>query len=312
MFLLLWQIWRGQLNVLEIRKALGNDLLRSNQLIKTLRLEQRYLTDLVVGFMDKIPPADFSPLSFFGRKRYEAHQRVVSFARAVNDSRIRELYLEQIFPGIGQVKVPLGAVNEVTLHPNKVDMLYVCAVAHHKGARRAFEFGTYMGRTTYHLAKTSPEMEVTTLSISPDKDPLFGPFLGKFFKGRPEAARIKLLLQDSRDFDPAPYKGMFDVVFVDGDHSYELVKNDTLKAFQLLKKGGVILWHDYAPKSPGLVQFFKEFTQERPLFRIKHTCLLLHIDGMDPLAFEPAPMEATLEGKFYEETPDYVQELYHL
>ena len=34
----------------------------------------------------------------------------------------------------------------------------------------------------------------------------------------------------------------------------------------------------------------EEFTQERPLFRIRKTCLLVHIDGVDPLTFQPHAM----------------------
>ena len=77
-----------------------------------------------------------------------------------------------------------------------------------------------------------------------------------------------------------------DFAFIDGDHTYPFVKSDTAKAFEMLKPGGVVLWHDFAAKSPGVVQFAAEFTQTTPLFRIQNTCLLLHWDGVDPLAFE--------------------------
>jgi hypothetical protein len=81
-----------------------------------------------------------------------------------------------------------------------------------------------------------------------------------------------------------------DFVFVDGDHRYEGVKADTGKAFEVLAPGGMIVWHDYAAKSPGLCRFMEEFTQQMPLFRIRKTCLLVHIDGVDPLTFQPYPM----------------------
>jgi predicted O-methyltransferase YrrM len=277
-----------------------------------LSKELRYLTDLAVNGEDRPPLQKGVPLSEFGRQRFAAHQKVMAFARAFEASRIRELYLEEIYPDIGEIKVPVGAINEFTGHPNKVDMLYVCAVAEHIGAKRIFEFGTYRGRTTYHLARIAKDVRVTTLNLSPEADPVYGPYIGKFFKGRPEAEQITQVFQDSRAFDAAPYRGEFDLVFVDGDHSYELVKNDTLKAFELVRKGGVILWHDYSPKSDGLVKFFQEFTQERPLFRIKRTCVLLHRDGVDPMSFTPAPVEAGLEKSFYDKNVDFVQELYHL
>jgi len=214
-------------------------------------------------------------LSNHAVERVEKHSKVVAFVRNLEESRIREVYLQELFPGIEAQSVPIGAINELTGHANKTDMLYVTAVAKHVGAAKMFEFGTYMGRTTFHLAHNNPAGQVFTLNLPPEHDPRYAPYLGVLFKGREEEARITQVHSDSREFDTTPYRQQFDFVFVDGDHSYELVKNDTRKAFELLKPGGVIMWHDYAPKSDGLVRFFKEFTQDTPLFRIRSTCLLV-------------------------------------
>ena len=78
-----------------------------------------------------------------------------------------------------------------------------------------------------------------------------------------------------------------DLVFVDGDHSYEAVKNDSEKALRMLAPGGIILWHDFAAKTPGIVRYMKEFSQQRPVFRLKHTCLVAFIDGMDVEGYVP-------------------------
>jgi hypothetical protein len=60
---------------------------------------------------------------------------------------------------------------------------------------------------------------------------------------------------DSRDFDFSPYYGKQDLVFVDGDHHFDSVVNDTKVAFNLVKKNtGAIIWHDYA-KSPEDIRF---------------------------------------------------------
>jgi len=65
------------------------------------------------------------------------------------------------------------------------------------------------------------------------------------------------------------------------------------------------------PKSVGLVEFFKEFTQERPLFRIKRTCLLMHIDGVDPMSFEPLPTLPSIELAHQTTDPFQVEQIYH-
>lgn len=207
----------------------------------------------------------------------------------VDGSRIKEVYPTDLFPGLEKVSMPVGAIHEETQHPNQVDLLYVAAMAKARAARTIFEFGTYQGRTTYHLALASPATQVTTLNLPPDKDPSVAPFLGVMFKGTELEARIKQIFADSREFDPTPFAGTMDYIFVDGDHSYELVKNDTELALKMLKPGGMIVWHDYAAKSPGVVRYIKEFADGRSVFRLKHTCVIAYIDGVDAMAFEPPP-----------------------
>jgi predicted O-methyltransferase YrrM len=235
-------------------------------------------------------------LSDYARLRLTTMKWNVDFAREYNQSIIRTLFAEEIFPDIDQVCLPLAAMNPFTGHPNKAEMLYVVAIAKIRDAKNIFEFGTYMGRTTYHLASISDDVRVTTLNLPPDRSGKYAPFIGRFFQGTEREMQITQLFEDAYNFDPKPLAKKFDFIFIDGDHSYEGVENDTLKAFKLLKPGGVIMWHDYAPKSPGLAVFIRQFTQNvRPLFRIKNTSLLLSIDGMDPMSFEAHPLIENIE-----------------
>ncbi|WP_051328837.1 ATP-binding cassette domain-containing protein [Geminicoccus roseus] len=209
-------------------------------------------------------------------------------------SAVRELHLSQIFPGIEAISVPIGAINQESAHENQVDLLYVSAIAKAIGARRLFEIGTYMGRTTWHLARVAPDAEVWTLNLPPEADPRIAPVLGSYYRGTPEEARIHELWTDSRTFDPGELAGTMDFVFVDADHCYEAVVADTERALRLVRPGGVVIWHDYAAKSPGVVRFAHDFARTRPLFRIRHTCLLCMIEGVDATSFEPAAMRRGL------------------
>jgi predicted O-methyltransferase YrrM len=205
----------------------------------------------------------------------------------VEASRINEVYPTDLFPELEKVSIAVGAINEESSHTNQVDLLYVAAMAKAREAVNIFEIGTYQGRTTYHLAMASPNARVTTLNLPPEKDPSVAAFLGIMYKGSDKEKQITQLYADSREFDPTPYTGQMDYIFVDGDHSYELVKNDTEKALVMLKRGGMVVWHDYAAKSPGVVRYIKEFSQSRSVFRLKHTCLIVYIDGVDAMAFQP-------------------------
>lgn len=56
-----------------------------------------------------------------------------------------------------------------------------------------------------------------------------------------------------------------DVIFIDGDHSYEGCKADIKNWYPQMKKGGVMLFHDCDETSPGVVQAVKEFVKQHKL-----------------------------------------------
>ena len=221
-------------------------------------------------------------------RRFVSEER---FRRLQKQCQLRELPLAAIMPDVERTMVPLSAIHEETGHANHAEMLYVVAAARSRGASRIFEFGTFLGRTTYHLAALNPTARVWTLDLPREENPWrFADYVGRYFAGTSEAARITALQENAFRFDPTPFARSMDFIWVDGDHSYEGVKNDTDKAFKMLAPGGAIMWHDFGHESPGLVDYFVEFTKERPLFWLRRTSVLLHIDGIDPKTFEPYPV----------------------
>lgn len=58
-----------------------------------------------------------------------------------------------------------------------------------------------------------------------------------------------------------------DVLFIDGDHSYEGVKDDWQNFEPFVKKGGKIFFHDCDETSPGVVELFKEIKYPKVLCR---------------------------------------------
>jgi predicted O-methyltransferase YrrM len=137
-------------------------------------------------------------------------------------------------------------------------------------AKRVFEFGTYKGVSTTQLAlNLPPDGEVFTLDLPPEleagelrvekmaereiaADPIKGELVPAELR-----SKINFLQADSAHFDTKPYAGTMDLVFVDGAHSHEYVRNDTTKAFELLRPGGCVAWHDCAPNHPEVVRFLK-------------------------------------------------------
>ena len=58
----------------------------------------------------------------------------------------------------------------------------------------------------------------------------------------------------------------FDIVFVDGNHTYEVVKNDLLLYWPKVKRGGIMIVHDYTTRFPGVIRAMKESGLEYSVF----------------------------------------------
>jgi predicted O-methyltransferase YrrM len=74
----------------------------------------------------------------------------------------------------------------------------------------------------------------------------------------------------------------FDLIFIDGGHSYEVVKHDSFEAIRLInKQNGIILWHDAT--SFGVGKWLPELKKKGyPLYRIEGTnmALLWYMSGV--------------------------------
>ena len=168
-----------------------------------------------------------------------------------------------------------------------------------KDAQRMFEFGTCTGKTAYLWARNQPPGgKVTTLTLAPDQigdyrsadgdDPLAAryarnesAFTGFLYSGTEVEGRIEQLFGDSKTFDESPYRECCDVVFVDGSHAYSYVVSDSRKALQMVKPGGVVLWHDYNSATTGVFRALNELAKALPL---------VHLEGTDLVAYHVPPV----------------------
>ena len=155
-----------------------------------------------------------------------------------------------------------------------------------------FEFGTFEGFTALTLAMNTPaDTKVYTLDLPAGKPRTHFQADGRnihymtkkellVFKGTEYEEKIVPLLGDSATFDYSPFAHQMDFIFVDACHTYEYVKNDSEKAFGMLKKGGLILWHDYnAGHWDGVVRYLDELSRERKLYHITGTYFVVYLDN---------------------------------
>jgi predicted O-methyltransferase YrrM len=135
------------------------------------------------------------------------------------------------------------------------DLALLKIIARKVNAKSYFEIGTWRGESVANVANVVEKCFTLNLSENELKrrnmSDEYIHLHGHFSRNNP---RITHLYGDSRTFNFDEYIGKMDLVFVDGDHHYDSVVQDTQTAFKLLKPGGAIVWHDYA-NSPEQVRF---------------------------------------------------------
>lgn len=145
-----------------------------------------------------------------------------------------------------------------------------------------FEFGTCTGKTSYLWAVNSaPEARITTLTLPPefaspgDVESRFKSFI---YSDTPAEMKITQLFGDSLRFDVVGHESRYDLIFVDGSHHYDYVVNDTQKALEMVKPGGLVLWHDYcgAYRNQGVYRALNELSRRVCLRHIKGSTLVFY------------------------------------
>lgn len=109
------------------------------------------------------------------------------------------------------------------------------------------EIGSWRGESLVNVSSVTDDCTSLTLSSDDMRKLNFGEdFIkvhGAFSHHIESITRIEA---NSHNYDFNKLNKKFDLIFVDGDHSYEGVLNDTKKVFPLRKSAkSVIVWHDY-------------------------------------------------------------------
>jgi len=166
-----------------------------------------------------------------------------------------------------------------------------------KVSNKIFEFGTCSGKTTFLMALNSPkEATVYTITLNLDmtknikkenldnktsfrniiNESVYENFL---FSGSEVEKKIKVIFENSINFNENNYQNSFDLIFIDGGHTFSVVKNDSEKSFKMLDKNGIILWHDYVPgkeSAKDVVKYLHSISKEKNIYHIKNTSLCFY------------------------------------
>lgn len=94
------------------------------------------------------------------------------------------------------------------------------------------EIGSHNGASAYFMCSYRPDLILYSLDIEPREKWI------KNLKG------LKAVPLKGRS-DVYPWEKPLDILFIDGDHSYEWVVRDLYRFMPFVKKGGIISGHDY-------------------------------------------------------------------
>lgn len=157
-----------------------------------------------------------------------------------------------------------------------VDVFVVIKAALGFQSRRILELGSYRGDTARLIAEnTLDDVTICTVDISEQH--------GEAYRGLEVARKINRKVgRISTSLFAADEK--FDLIFVDADHDYASVMNDTEVAFKVLAENGVILWHDYFQDAYfhgmcGVPEALNQFAQSRAIYAIRGTRLAVFSNG---------------------------------
>jgi len=126
--------------------------------------------------------------------------------------------------------------------------------------KKFLEIGFHAGFTNTILKKIFNFQEIVAIDI------IDGPVNGSAFRANLRFKNLTLICNDSTSqysIDNARKLGPFDLIFIDGNHDYEIAKKDFENYKEMISDNGVIALHDIKSKvHEGIPRLWNEITSK--------------------------------------------------
>jgi len=129
------------------------------------------------------------------------------------------------------------------------------------------EIGRYQGGSTILMSSAGGRIFSVDAHVFKHESGVFGgrldDYLGIVLHLLGIKDRVMMVVADSQNYNTANLKEKVDLIFIDGDHTYEGVKKDYYNWIKTVKPGGYVLFHD-AGKTKNVADV-RRFIKEIPL-----------------------------------------------
>lgn len=129
-----------------------------------------------------------------------------------------------------------------------LDYAFLKMVAQVARVKEYLEVGTYIGESINILTDCCEKL----YSVTADKDDTYSMKnfcrrynIPDYSERLAQNEKIVHYYGDSKKFDFSKHASTVDLYFIDGDHSYMGVYNDTKNIFQHKRKDAIVIWHDF-------------------------------------------------------------------
>ena len=198
--------------------------------------------------------------------------------------------VHDVLPASNVEEIALGALkfgenwlmSESSYIADIVNLSLICRILKPK---TVFEIGTFRGYTAFQFALNTPDdakiytldlpkegtvaRKLKTTGSDEEHVGLYTESRHYWFENSEVASKITCLFGDSAGFDFSPYHRRVDFFFIDGAHSYEYVRSDTLHALKCCHPGSVIAWHDFGRVGiNGVSRWILELSRRHEIYSI--------------------------------------------
>lgn len=213
-----------------------------------------------------------------------------------NLEQLPTINILDLFPDLNEEIVSYSFLNGTSLI---TDLVLLKSLAKKYDDCAYLEIGSWRGESLVNVHTVTEDCTSLTLSADEMRKLNFGEdFINVHGVFSNHIETIKRIGANSHSYDFNQLNKKFDLIFVDGDHSYKGVLNDTKKVFPLRKnENSVIVWHDYGfhtehVRYTTLKAILDGVPKEdhKNLYHVSNTMCAVYIENLDlPTQFTKFP-----------------------